>query len=179
MLSFIILIILLGSFFIGQRRGFILQLIHLVGFFVSIFVAYKYYDVLASYIRLWIPYPQFSSDNTFGLIVSAFDAESVYYGGIAFAILFFGTKIALHIVGSMLDFVAHLPILRMLNRWLGSLLCMVEAYLIMFVLLNVAALIQVEVVQELLHSSVVAQSMIHNTPFLSEWIRELWVSTEL
>ncbi len=167
------------SFFIGQRRGFILQLIHLVGFFVSLFVAYTYYGELANYIRLWIPYPQISTDSTFGLIISSFDAESVYYSGIAFAILFFGTKIALHIIGSMLDFVAHLPILRMLNRWLGSVLCMVEAYLIIFILLNVGALLPVEIVQEQLHTSAVAQYMIHHTPFLSEWLRDLWVNNPL
>ncbi|GAF64159.1 CvpA family protein [Alkalihalobacillus trypoxylicola] len=179
MLSFIILFIFLCSFFIGQRRGFILQLIHLVGFIVSIYVAYRYYGVVAEYIRLWIPYPQFSSDSAFGMIIQAFDAESVYYSGISFALLFFGTKIALHILGSMLDFFAHLPVLRTLNRWLGSILCVVESYLLIFVLLNVAALLPIEFIQEQLQVSIIAQFMIHHTPFLSDWLRELWINHPL
>ncbi len=179
MLSFIILILLLCSFFIGRRRGFILQVIHLIGFVAAIFVAYKFYGEVASYIRLWIPYPQFSQDSAVGMIFSVFDAESVYYSGIAFALLFFGTKILLHILGSMLDFVAHLPILRWVNGWLGGLLCFVEVYLIIFVLLYVGALLPVELIQEQLHGSIVAQTIMNHTPFLSNWLKELWIQNPL
>ncbi|KMJ55623.1 membrane protein, partial [Bacillus sp. LL01] len=59
MLSLLLLLLLFMSFFIGRRRGFILQLIHLVGFIVALYVAYKYYQDVATYIQLWIPYPQF------------------------------------------------------------------------------------------------------------------------
>ncbi|ERN52485.1 MULTISPECIES: CvpA family protein [Alkalihalophilus] len=179
MLSFLILLLLLMSFFIGRRRGLILQLIHLVGFIVSLYVAYTYYQEVASYIQLWIPYPQFSQDSTVGMIINSFNGESVYYSGIAFAILFFGTKILLHIVGSMLDFVAHLPILRSINRLLGSIFCFVETYLILFILLYVAALLPVDLIQDQLQRSIVAQTMMNYTPFLSDWIRDLWIRNDL
>ncbi len=179
MLSFILLFILFCSFFIGRRRGFILQLIYLVSFVAAIFVAYKYFRELATYIRLWIPYPQFSSDSAVGMMIRSFDAESVYYSGIAFAILFFGTKIALHIIGSMLDFLAHLPILNSFNRLFGGILCFVETYLILFVLLFVAALLPIETVQSLMQRSIVAQFMLNYTPFLSEWLKTLWVDNSI
>ncbi|WP_368503599.1 CvpA family protein [Alkalihalophilus sp. As8PL] len=179
MLSLLLLLLLFMSFFIGRRRGFILQLIHLVGFIVALYVAYKYYQDVAAYIQLWIPYPQFSSDSTVGMIINSFNGESVYYSGIAFALLFFGTKILLHIVGSMLDFVAHLPILRSINRLLGGILCFIETYLILFILLYVGALLPVELIQDQLQRSIVAQTMMNYTPFLSDWIRDLWVKNNL
>jgi uncharacterized membrane protein required for colicin V production len=179
MLSFLILFILFCSFFIGRRRGFILQIIHLISFVVAIVVAYTYFGELASYIRLWIPYPQFSSDSTVGMIINTFNAESVYYSGIAFAILFFGTKIVLHLIGSMLDFLAHLPILRSVNQLLGGIFCFIEAYLILFVLLFVAALVPIDLVQDIMQGSIVVQLMLNHTPFLSEWLKELWVNNQI
>lgn len=179
MLSFLILFILFCSFFIGRRRGFILQIIHLISFVVAIVVAYVYFGDLATYIRLWVPYPQFSTDSTVGMIINTFNAESVYYSGIAFAILFFGTKIVLHLLGSMLDFLAHLPILRSVNQLLGGVLCFIEAYLILFVLLFVAALLPIVTVQEIMQGSIVVQLILNYTPFLSEWLKELWINNQL
>ncbi|MCM3716014.1 CvpA family protein [Halalkalibacter oceani] len=179
MLSFLILFILFCSFFIGRRRGFILQIIHLVSFVAALFVAYSYFRELATYIRLWIPYPQFSSDSTVGMIVNTFNAENVYYSGIAFAILFFGTKLVLHLLGSMLDFLAHLPILRSFNQLLGGILCFIEAYLILLVLLFVAALLPIEAVQSAMQGSIVVQLMMNYTPFLSEWIKSLWIENTI
>ncbi len=179
MLSFIILFILVCSYFIGRRRGLILQLVYLTSFIVAIYVAYKYFRDLASFIRLWIPYPQFSSDSPVGMIVRAFDAESVYYSGIAFAILFFGTKIALHIIGSTLDFLAHLPILNSVNRLLGGIFCFLETYLILFFILIVVALLPIDPVQSSLQRSLVVQWIINYTPFLSEWVKTLWVENSI
>ncbi|WP_078555432.1 CvpA family protein [Bacillus alkalicellulosilyticus] len=179
MVSIILLFILVSSFFIGLRRGLILQIIHLTGFVVSLLVAYMYYKELAVYIRLWIPYPQLPADSPISMLVDIFNFESVYYSGIAFAILFFGTKILMQIIGSMLDFVSHLPILRTVNGWLGGLLCFIEAYLILFVILHVAALLPVETVQSLLHQSTLAQLILDHTPFLSQWLKELWVTNPL
>ncbi|WP_227936651.1 CvpA family protein [Alkalihalobacillus deserti] len=179
MLSFLILFILFCSFFIGRRRGFILQIIHLISFIVALVVAYTYFGELASYIRLWVPYPQFSSDSTVGMIINSFNAESVYYSGIAFALLFFGTKIILHLFGSMLDFLAHLPILRSVNQLLGGIFCFIETYLILFVLFFVTALLPIVIVQEIMQGSIVVQLMLNHTPFLSEWLKELWVNNQL
>ncbi|WP_026671562.1 CvpA family protein [Alkalihalobacterium bogoriense] len=179
MVSIILFIILLSSFFIGLRRGFILQLIHLTGFIISLIVAYMYHRELATYIRLWIPYPQLSSESPISMFIEMFNFESVYYSGIAFAILFFGTKIIMQIIGSMLDFVSHLPILRTVNGWLGGVLGFLEAYLIMFVVLNVAALLPIEIVQSFLHQSSLAQFIVNHTPFLSEWIKDIWVNNQI
>ncbi|WP_096189651.1 CvpA family protein [Evansella halocellulosilytica] len=177
MLSFLLFIALIISFFVGFRRGFILQLIHLLGFVVAFIVAYLYYQDVAHYIRLWIPFPQLSSDSGMSLLVEAFHLESVYYNGIAFAALFIITKVVMHIFGSLFDFLAHLPILNMINRWLGGALGFIEGLLIIVVLLHLAALIQLEAVQQVLQGSSFAQMIFDYTPILSNEIKELWSET--
>ncbi|WP_018921674.1 CvpA family protein [Salsuginibacillus kocurii] len=173
LLSLLILLILLGSFFIGLRRGFILQLVHLVSLFIALFVAFLFYDDVAEFLRLWLPYPQFSDQTDF-MFLANFDMESVYYAGISFAVLFLATKIILQIIGSMLDFLAQLPILHTVNRLLGGILGFIETYLLLFILLIVTALIPVPFAQEMIADSTVARVMIEHTPILSEWLQELW-----
>ena len=56
MLDLALIVLLLLGFFIGVKRGFILQLIHMIGFVVSFVVAYVYYDTVAPKLRLWIPF---------------------------------------------------------------------------------------------------------------------------
>lgn len=175
MLSLLIFVLLIASFFIGFRRGLILQLIHLTGFIIAFVVAYLYYGDLASQIRLWIPYPQFSSDNPALMLIEEFNFEHVYYSGIAFAILFFATKILLQIIGSMFDFLAHLPILNIINGWLGGVLCFLETLLILVVVLHITALLPIEFVQDLLKDSVLAKLILDYTPIISNQLKDLWI----
>ncbi|RSL32213.1 CvpA family protein [Salibacterium salarium] len=176
MLSLLLLLILLVSFFVGLRRGFILQLIHLVSFFVALFIAFYFYQDLSEYLRLWLPYPEISSDGdgVVSMAVASFDLESVYYSGISFFLLFFVAKILLQIIGSMLDFVTKLPVLKTLNRWLGGVLGLVETYLILFILLITAALMPIEMLQNAIADSWVANAIINHTPILSDWLKDLW-----
>lgn len=174
MLSLLLFILLISSFFIGFRRGFILQVIHLTGFVVAFIVAFLYSKELATHFRLWIPYPNFQTDHPATMLIEAFHFEHVYYTGIAFAILFFATKIIWQIIGSMFDFLAHLPILNIINGWLGGILCFIETLLIMVVALHVAALLPLEIVQETLKDSTLAKLILDYTPIVSNQIKELW-----
>lgn len=178
MLSLILFILLVFSFFIGFRRGFILQLIHLTGFIVAFIVAHRFYADVATHIRLWIPYPQFSTNSAGQMLIEAFNFEHVYYSGIAFAILFFGTKIVLQIIGSMFDFIAHLPILHTVNGWLGGILGFLEVYLIIFVALHIAALLPIDFIQQMLDQSMLAKIILDYTPVLSHQLKELWIKNQ-
>ncbi|MBU9721187.1 MULTISPECIES: CvpA family protein [Bacillaceae] len=178
MLSFLLFFALVISFFVGFRRGLILQLIHLLGFVVAFYVAYSYYQEVAHYIRLWIPFPQLSEDSGLTLLVDAFGVERVYYNGIAFAILFFGTKIIMQVLGSLFDFLAHLPILNMINRWLGGILGFIEGLLIIVIVLHLAALIQIGIIQEVLQHSSFAQMIFDYTPVISDRLKELWLNID-
>ncbi|MEH7885921.1 CvpA family protein [Bacillus sp. JJ1609] len=175
MLDLAVLAILVIGFIVGLKRGFILQSIHLVGFIVAFIVAYIYYEQLAPKLTLWIPYPNLGSNTTLNLIFDNANLETAYYRAIAFAAIFFAVKILLQIIGSMLDFVANLPILHQLNVWAGGLLGLVEVYLVMFIILYIAALLPIQAIQDPLNDSILAENIIKNTPVFSQQIKQLWI----
>lgn len=173
MLDLFVLILLLIGFFIGLKRGFILQSIHLTGFIIAFIFAYIFYDQLAPNLTLWIPYPSFGNSDL-NLLFDNADIESAYYRAIAFVAIFFAAKILLQIIGSMFDFVANLPILRTLNVWAGGFLGFVEVYLLVFIVLYIAALLPIGAIQDPLHNSVLAEGIIKHTPVFSEQIKQWW-----
>jgi uncharacterized membrane protein required for colicin V production len=174
MLDLILIGLLLLGFIVGLRRGFILQIVHLAGFIAAFVVAYLYVDNLAPQLKLWIPYPTLSDEAVFSLFFDSEQLEAAYYRAISFALLFFGTKIIMQIIGSMLDFLADLPLLRTLNGWAGGVLGLVEVYLVTFVLLYISALLPVEIVQSAMNDSVLAKGIVEHTPLFSEKIKQLW-----
>ncbi|TGB04111.1 CvpA family protein [Halobacillus salinus] len=175
MIDLLLLFILLMGIFTGLKRGFILQLFHLLGFVVAFVVAAMYYDDLSPKLTLWVPYPALPEDAAWAVFAESFDLEQAFYKAVAFAILFFGVKIVLHIIASMLDFVSELPILNSFNSLLGGVLGFVETYVILFVILYMAALVPLEPVQNALDGSFLAQLIIERTPVFSEQLRTLWI----
>lgn len=175
MLDIAIIILLIIGFFVGLKRGFILQLLHIAGFIIAYAAAKLYYLQLAPKLTLWIPYPNFGNNATLKLLTGSSNMETAFYRAIAFVIIFFAVRILLRIVGSMLDFIARLPILRQLNVLAGGILGFCEVYLTLFILLYIAALIPMGVFQNTLDQSYLAKAMVQNTPFLSQQIKSLWI----
>ena len=173
MLDLILVILLFMGFFVGLRRGFILQLIHLTGFIIAYIVAKMYYNQLAPKLTLWIPYPNFGNNSSLKFFTDSPQTEEAFYRAIAFVIIFFAAKIVLQIIASMLDFIARLPILRLLNVWAGGILGFFEVYLLLFLLLFIAALVPVAALQGLMNQSVLANLIVNHTPILSEQIKRL------
>lgn len=174
MLSLILIGLLIFGFLMGLKRGFILQLFHLLGFFIAFFVARKYYDQLAPKLALWIPYPDLTGESGWAVFLQTLPLENAFYHAISFVVIFFATKIALQIITTMLDFIAAIPVLRSVNKILGAALGFAEVYLIMFIILFIAALLPIERVQAIIGDSKVALYMIEHTPFLSEKLHTLW-----
>src|SRR5699024_7060216 len=141
MISILLILILVFGFFMGMKRGFILQLMHLLSFIIAFTVAVLYYKKLAPNLVSWILYQDITSEQSWAIFLDSMPMENAFYNAIAFALIFFGTKIILQIIASMLDFVAILPVLKQLYKLLGAILGFVEVYLILFVLLYVFAFI--------------------------------------
>lgn len=175
MLDLAIIILLIMGFFIGLKRGFILQLVHLTGFIIAYIVANIYYDQLAPKLTLWLPYPSLGDNAALKLFTGSGNMQDAFYRAIAFIIIFFAVKIILQIIGNMLDFIAHLPILKHLNILAGGLLGFCEVYLILFLLLYIAALIPIEGIQHPLGNSILASEIVTHTPILSQQIKHMWI----
>ncbi|MGP4064881.1 CvpA family protein [Oceanobacillus sp. M65] len=177
MFDLIILIILVFGLLVGLKRGFILQLFHLLGFIVALIAASLYYDNLGPKLKLWIPYPDLTDEGAWAGFLQALPLESGFYNAIAFVIIFFAVRIILQIIGSMLDFVASLPVLNSVNKLLGAVLGFIEVYLLLFIVLYILALTPVASIQTWINDSSIALGMLENTPYLSEKLKDLWFNT--
>ena len=175
MLDLAIILLLVFGFFIGLRRGFILQLVHLTGFIIAYIVANLYYEDLAPKLTLWVPYPNLGTTSPLKLLSENGNMEDAFYRAIAFVIIFIAVKVVLQIIGSMLDFIAHLPIIKQLNVWAGGILGFAEVYLIIFILLYIGALIPMEILQKPLDDSIMANLIVNHTPFLTQQIKSMWI----
>jgi uncharacterized membrane protein required for colicin V production len=173
MLDIAIILILIIGFFVGLKRGFILQLVHLTGFIIAYIVAFAYYEKLAPKLTLWIPYPNLGEGTVLKVITDSSNVETAFYSAIAFVIIFFAVKVLLQIIGSMLDFIAQLPILKQLNIWAGGILGFLEVYLIIFILLYIAALIPMDFLQNPLDHSALVKSIVNHTPILSQQFKSM------
>ncbi|MBO0992254.1 CvpA family protein [Bacillus sp. SD088] len=175
MLDLALIVFLIAGFIIGVKRGFILQLIHMIGFVVSFIVAYLYYDTIAPKLRLWIPYPDFGSDNGFSMFLDGSNFDEAFYRAIAFVIIFIATRIVLGIIGSALDIVASLPIIKWLNITAGGVLGIIEMYLLIFILLYIAALVPMAFIQNSLEGSALSELILKHTPYFSAEIKKWWL----
>ncbi|GAA4074234.1 CvpA family protein [Amphibacillus indicireducens] len=173
MLDLILLGLLVLGIFRGLKRGLILQLFHFLGFFVAFFVAVYFYDNLAVHLEMLIPYPRILAED-WAFFSETLSLENAYYNMIAFAMLFFVTKIVMSIISSMLDFVAELPVLNIVNGLFGAVFGFIEQYLVLFIIVYVASLLPIMMIQNLLADSSMARFMIEQTPVLSEQIKTLW-----
>ncbi|KGR78749.1 CvpA family protein [Ureibacillus manganicus] len=174
MLDLLLIIIFIASLMVGIKRGFVVQVIHLVSYFVSLLVAYIFYRPLADNFVLWIPYPGISEDTSKTLMLEAIDVDQTFYRIIAFAIIFFATKVVLQVIASIFDFLTYLPVLKSVNRLLGAVLCFIEFYLIAFIILYVLALLPLAPIQNLLSGSFITGLMLEHTPLITSMFQNWW-----
>lgn len=179
MITLILLVILVFGFFMGLKRGFILQLIHLVGFIVSFIVAKMYYQKLSANLSLWIPYPDLKADGAWAVFLNSMPLENAFYNGIAFVAIFIVVKIVLQIIATMLDFVSRIPVLNMFNKFGGAILGFLEVYFIMFIVLFIGALIPIQFIQDKISTSRLAMFIVEKTPILSDLFTSMWFTDVL
>ena len=174
MLDLLILIIMASGIIVGLKRGFIVQMMHLFGFFIALIVAYLNYKPLAQFFVLWVPYPGFAENATSVLGLDSIDVDSSFYQALAFAIIFFATKLVLQIIASIFDFLAYLPVLKSLNRLLGAIFGFVEFYIIMFIGLYILALVPLESIQSILNRSIFTSLILEHTPIITNLFQNWW-----
>lgn len=175
MIDLIILFILFIGIIKGMKRGFVLQLFHIVGFIAAFITAILYYDDLASKLTLWVPYPEFPEGEGWAIFMGNMPLEPAFYNAVAFILIFVAVKIVIQIIASMLDFVAELPVLKSLNHLLGGVLGFIENYIVLFIFIYIAALTPLVFLQNSLDNSLLAPLIIEYTPIISNQIKSLWM----
>jgi uncharacterized membrane protein required for colicin V production len=155
-LDIVIVCLFIVSIVIGYLRGFVKQLVSIVGWFIAYLVAYLFYDDMAPVLQSWVPFSSKDALTEYSGIVSDLRIDTYIYNAIAFALLFFGSRMIITVVGYFLHGVVSLPGIRFFNRLGGVLLALVEAAVIVIIGLIVLEALPSERIAFLLDHSLIA-----------------------
>lgn len=174
-----IILILLNGVYIGTRRGLMLQLVLTIGFALSYYFAGKYYVDVANYLKLLIPYPQASLNDSFVFYnqTVGLRLDGAFYNGLSFLVILFIGWLATRFVGGLLNGVTYLPVIKQVNQLGGAVLGGLVTYIALFLLLFILTMLPIDFIQEQFGQSSFARSIVENTPRLTHQIYDWWISS--
>lgn len=168
-LDIVVYILLAAAFLIGYRRGFIRQLVSMLGMVVAALAAYLFYDDLAPLTGRFIPVETFASYPKYEFLVKSLRLDRYAVNVISFAIVFFVVKLVLNYAGHVLNAIAKIPGLNFMNRLAGALLGLSEAAVIILAFVYILTILPSDSIQSTLSGSKTA-------PFFMNLIPELWTA---
>ena len=178
MISILLLLILAWSFYIGYRRGIILQAYYLVATIVSAYFASKSYQSLGQKFNLLIPYanPQEGQGTFFFPSNQLFQLDKVFYAGIGFLLAF----TVFYCISRLLGLFVNLVPTKILDgkyfRIGAGVLSVGVTLFVLQMILTILATVPLEVVQNSLEKSLVAKHMIQSIPITTDFIKQIWVT---
>lgn len=177
MIDAVVAAVLAVSTIFGYLRGFVRQLVSVVGWFAAYFVAYIFSGDVAPLLQTWFPVTYSRELSGYGEVVEGLDLDRYIYRVVAFALLFFGTKLILSVAGYLMHGVASLPGIRFFNRWAGALLAVCEAAIVIVIAVLVMDVLPSEQIRLLLENSLSVRWLNTYTPELMERLKGLWGNT--
>jgi uncharacterized membrane protein required for colicin V production len=163
----VILLLLVGGLLRGYRRGLILQAASLAGLVLAWVVAFYFTDEVTPVLQKNVPLPEsVTGDGLMRLL----PLDRALYSVMAFLILFFGTKLVISILSRVLNQLAQLPVLSVLNRIGGLILGVLQAVLLVWIMVNLLNFLPWEKGREAVQQSGIAQNLLEVTP---QWTAEL------
>lgn len=172
-LDWSILILSLLGLWTGYRQGLMLQLVKLVTLVASYGVAFLFYKPLAQKLTEWFPIATQSGKDIFSSVAGVLPIQQMIYSSISFALLFIGAGIVLRWVGSILNEVAKLPILSIINRLGGGFLGLVKSSIIILLLLVIAYALPLPAVHQAIDGSMLGSYAVKKSPGLLQFFQEL------
>ena len=178
MISILLLLILAWSFYIGYRRGIILQAYYLVATIVSAYFASKYYLTLGQKFNLLIPYanPQEGQGTFFFPSNQLFQLDKVFYAGIGFLLAFTVFYCISRLLGLFLNLVPTKIFDGKYYRIGAGVLSVGVTLFVLQMMLTILATVPLQIVQNSLENSFVARHIIQSIPFTTNFIKQLWVT---
>ena len=177
MISILLLLILAWSFYIGYRRGILLQAYYLVATIVSAYFASHYYLSLGQKFNLLIPYanPQEGQGTYFFPSNQLFQLDKVFYAGIGFLLAF----TVFYCIGRLLGLFLNLVPTKILEgkyyRIGAGVLSVGVTLFVLQMMLTILATVPLQIVQNSLENSFVARHIIESIPITTGLIKHLWV----
>jgi uncharacterized membrane protein required for colicin V production len=159
---------------VGYRQGLIIQLISLFSWIIAVWVAYTFTDEVAPVINQWITPDDYQADDGLALL----PMDKMISSGIAFLLLFFGTRLLLRVLSSFINVVGKLPIISMVNGIGGLLLAELKLVILLLIGVNLLHVLPWEVGREAVDGSVISQAILQITPDITKSIKELFLGTD-
>ena len=178
MISILLLLVLAWGFYIGYRRGLVLQVYYFLVAVISAFVAGQFYKSLGDQLHLLIPYanPQEGQGTFFFPSGQLFQLDKVFYAGLAY-LLVFGICYS---IGRFIGLFLHLiPIKKLGGTWFrigAGVLSLLVTLFVLQMALTILATVPMAAVQNPLEKSVVAKHIIQSVPLTTNFIKQLWVT---
>ena len=178
MISLLLLLVLAWGFYIGYRRGLLLQLYYLISAMASAFMAGQFYKGLGEQFHLLLPYanPQEGQGTFFFPSDQLFQLDKVFYAGIGFLLVF----TAFYCIGRLLGLFLNLVPSKILDgkyyRIGAGVLSVGVALFVLQMMLTILATVPLQIVQNSLENSFVARHIIQSIPITTGLIKQLWVT---
>ena len=178
MISVLLLLVLAWSFYIGYRRGLVLQIYYFVATVISALLAGNFYQSLGKQFDLLIPYasPQEGQGTFFFPSNQLFQLDKVFYAGVGFLLAF----TIFYCIGRLLGLFLNLVPSKILDgkyyRIGAGVLSIGVTLFVLQMMLTILATVPLQIVQNSLENSFVARHIIQSIPFTTNFIKQLWVT---
>ena len=178
MISVLLLLVLAWSFYIGYRRGLVLQVYYFVATVISALLAGNFYQSLGEQFDLLIPYasPQEGQGTFFFPSNQLFQLDKVFYAGVGFLLAF----TIFYCIGRLLGLFLNLVPSKILDgkyyRIGAGVLSIGVTLFVLQMMLTILATVPLQIVQNSLENSFVARHIIQSIPFTTNFIKQLWVT---
>ena len=174
MIDLFILIALVAGAIVGMRRGLLVQSIHLVGVIAALIVAGAFYRPLAKSFEMLIPYPGVSGGMALIIPTEGMDIDRTFYRIFAYVLIFIVAKVVIQVIASAFNKYAYLPLFKNWNRIIGALLAMIEVYIVLYMVLNVLAMLPLQSMIDRLDGSLFVSFIVNHSPIFSMIFENMW-----
>lgn len=171
-LTTIIILMLIGAFCYGHRRGILSIVLSALVYLVAWIGSSAFSRLIGTWLAGWLP----ATDSTTPLSgnqLAHLDLNLFFYRGIAFIIGFIVIVIILRLLIRQLNWVKHIPILGSIDRIIGGLAALIICYLAILVVLMIIQLWPNGWWQMQLANSELARLMITETPIITSLLIQM------
>lgn len=177
MLSLLLILFLAYGFYVGARRGLVMQAFFTVGYAIFFAIALFSFKALGPKFEMIVPYPSANLGSEFAFFSTkvGMELDNAFYRAFAFIFICFIGWIIVRFVGLYFKRLTYYPMFNDINLLSGGILGLVVTYVTMFMVLLILAMIPVDGIQNALQHSLVASVMIRYTPGLTTLMTGLWI----
>ena len=177
MLTIGIVLFLLYSFYTGYRRGFVIQLVRLVGYIVSAIVASKLYVPFSKYTEMLVPFPSVQQNSQLALYneATSFILDTAFYRVISFIVVAFVGWLITNFIGLLFRRVSYYMPFRWVNHLAGGIMNVFISFSFVYLILFVMSLIPVEAIQQQFVDNPIAYRIVSQTPILTDMATNMWL----